>query len=96
VSARAEDYYLVVSRLIPYKRIDWPWTRSRGWASASRSSAAAGGLRRCADGRAQRRVRRSGFDAELKRLYAGCRALVFPGEEDFGSRRSRPMRAVGR
>jgi glycosyltransferase involved in cell wall biosynthesis len=23
-------------------------------------------------------------DAELKRLYAGCRALVFPGEEDFG------------
>jgi len=23
-------------------------------------------------------------DAELKQLYAGCRALVFPGEEDFG------------
>ena len=23
-------------------------------------------------------------DAELKQLYAGCRGLVFPGEEDFG------------
>jgi glycosyltransferase involved in cell wall biosynthesis len=23
-------------------------------------------------------------DADLKRLYAGCRAFIFPGEEDFG------------
>jgi len=85
-SARAEDYYLIVSRLIPYKRIDLAvdaftrlGIRLKIVGSGGRDLAA---LR----GRAGRNVEFVGrvADNELKQLYAGCRALVFPGEEDFG------------
>jgi glycosyltransferase involved in cell wall biosynthesis len=79
------DYYLVVARLMPYKRIDLAvdaFSRlgiplkivGRGRDEA--------GLR----GRAGRNVEFVGHvaDAELKQLYARCRGFVFPGEEDFG------------
>jgi glycosyltransferase involved in cell wall biosynthesis len=82
---RVEDYYLIVARLMPYKRIDLAvdaFTRlgiplkivGRGRDEA--------GLR----GRAGRNVEFVGHvsDAELKQLYARCRGFVFPGEEDFG------------
>ncbi len=85
-SGREEDYYLIVSRLIPYKRIDLAvdaftrlGIRLKIVGSGGRDLAA---LR----GRAGRNVEFVGrvSDAELKQLYARCRALVFPGEEDFG------------
>jgi glycosyltransferase involved in cell wall biosynthesis len=85
-SPRAEDYYLIVSRLIPYKRIDLAvdaftrlGIRLKIVGSGGRDLAA---LR----ARAGRNIEFVGrvSDAELKQLYAGCRALVFPGEEDFG------------
>jgi glycosyltransferase involved in cell wall biosynthesis len=83
---RVGDYYLIVSRLIPYKRIDLAvdaFTRLglplRIVGSGGRDEAAL----RARAGRCVEFVGRVS-DAELKDLYARCRALVFPGEEDFG------------
>lgn len=83
--ARVEDYYLVVARLMPYKRIDLAvdaFTRlgiplkivGKGRHEAELRS------------RAGRNVEFVGHvsDTELKQLYARCRGFVFPGEEDFG------------
>lgn len=80
-----EDYYLVVSRLVPYKRIDL----------AVRAFTALGlPLRIIGDGRdraalqamAGPTVEFLGYcsDEEVRRQMARCRAFVFPGEEDFG------------
>jgi glycosyltransferase involved in cell wall biosynthesis len=82
---RAEDYYLVISRLIPYKRIDLAvdaFTRLGLPLKIVGSGRAEAALR----ARAGRTVEFLGHvsDAELRELYARCRAFVFPGEEDFG------------
>jgi glycosyltransferase involved in cell wall biosynthesis len=81
----AEDYYLAVSELVSYKRLD----------SVVRQFSASGrNLRICGDGPEYRHLRdlarpnvqflgRVG-DAELRELYARCRAFLLPGEEDFG------------
>ena len=83
---RTDDYYLVVSRLIPYKRIDLAvdafsrlGIRLKIVSSGGRDLAA---LR----SRAGRNIEFVGTvsDWELKELYARCRGYVFPGEEDFG------------
>lgn len=80
------DYYLVVSRLVPYKRIDL----------AVRAFSTLGlPLKIVGDGRDRAALQKIagpsveflGFvpdDAEVRRLMAGCKAFVFPGEEDFG------------
>jgi glycosyltransferase involved in cell wall biosynthesis len=80
-----EDYYLVVSRLVAYKRIDL-------------AIEAANLLRRrlivVGDGPERQRLQalagptiefrgRVGDD-EIPQLFAGCRAFLFPGIEDFG------------
>lgn len=83
--AAPEDFYLVVARLVAYKRIDV-------------AVAAANQLRRrlvvVGDGPERRRLeamagptvefmgRRD--DEEIADLYARCRAFLFPGFEDFG------------
>ena len=86
VAAEAhDDYFLVVSRLVPYKRIDLAvqtftelklplWIAGKGRDQA-RLQAMAGPS-----------VRFLGpvSDDELGRLLARCRAFVFPGKEDFG------------
>lgn len=83
--AAPDDYYLVVSRLIPYKRIDLvidAFTRL-----GKRLLVVGDGRDRVAlERRAGPNVEFLGRlpDAELGSLYARCRALVFPGEEDFG------------
>lgn len=80
-----EDYFLVVSRLVPYKRIDL----------AVRAFTALGlPLRVIGEGRdraalqalAGPTVQFLGYqpDDEVRRQMARCRAFVFPGEEDFG------------
>ncbi len=80
----AGDYYLVVSRLVPYKRIDLVVK------AFTAGPAPQGGGRRprppqpASHGRPQRRVPGLVSDAERDRLMAGCRAFIFPGEEDFG------------
>ncbi|HEU5438243.1 MAG TPA: glycosyltransferase [Ktedonobacterales bacterium] len=80
-----EDYFLIVSRLIPYKRIDL----------AVRAFTALGlPLRIVGSGRDEGRLRRMAgknvrflgrlSDDEVRRQMAHCRAFIFPGEEDFG------------
>jgi glycosyltransferase involved in cell wall biosynthesis len=80
-----EDYFLVVSELVPYKRID----------SAVRAFSRSGQrLRIAGSGPELRRLRKIAAPnieflgrvpaADLRELYARCRALLLPGEEDFG------------
>lgn len=83
--APPEDYYLVVGELVAYKRID---TAVRALSGSGRK------LRIVGDGPEYRSLRRLAGGAvefcgrvspeELRDIYARCRALVMPGEEDFG------------
>jgi len=97
------DYYLAVSALVPYKRIDLAIQACNrlkrplkvvGWGPEE------GRLQKLAGPTVEFLGRRS--DAELAQLYAGCRALLFPGEEDFGivpleaQAAGRPVIAYGR
>ncbi len=77
----SEGYFLIVSELVAYKQID-------------RAVQAGVKLKIVGDGPEFRRLRRMAGasvefcgrvpDAELRELYARCRALLMPGEEDFG------------
>ena len=80
-----EDYYLVVSELVAYKRIDMA---VRAFSQLRRPLRIVGGgpeykrLKRMAGGDIEFCGRVS--DGELRELLARCRAVVVPGEEDFG------------
>lgn len=100
---KTEDYFLVVSRLVPYKRVDLAVEafNELGWP-----------LMVIGDGSekdklikmAKPNVRIMGrlSDEETKECYARCRAFIFPGEEDFGitpveaQASGRPVIAFGR
>ena len=84
--ARIEDYYLIVSRLIPYKRIDLAVDAFTQMGIKLKIVGSGGRDFAALKARAGRNVEFVGrvSDEELKDLYARCRALVFPGEEDFG------------
>jgi glycosyltransferase involved in cell wall biosynthesis len=81
----AEDYFLIVSELVAYKRID---TAVREFLRSGRK------LRIAGDGPEYRALRAGAganveflgrvSDAELRELLACCRAFLLPGEEDFG------------
>lgn len=84
-ASRHEDYYLVVSRLIPYKRIDL----------AVKACTALGlPLKVAGSGRDRERLEEMagptveflGYvpDEDLPDLMARCKAFLFPGLEDFG------------
>lgn len=80
-----EDYYLILSRLAPYKRLDLAVEACR---RMDRPLVVIG------DGVARERLERMAGPKttflgrqpdEVVNRYAGrCRALIFPGEEDFG------------
>ena len=80
-----QGYFLVVSALVPYKRID---IAVKAFTTLGIPLVIAGSgseeakLKRLAGSN----IRFTGYvpDAEIHSLYEGCRALVFPGEEDFG------------
>ena len=79
------DYYLIVSGLVPYKRVD---AAVRAFNQNGRR------LRVVGDGpeyQALRRIAAANIefcghvsDQDLRELYARCRAFLMPGEEDFG------------
>jgi glycosyltransferase involved in cell wall biosynthesis len=79
------DFYLVFGRVVPYKRVD---LAAAACARLGRSLKVAGG------GRALEAVRALGTEgtellgrvseSERDDLLGGARALLFPGEEDFG------------
>ena len=84
-SKPAEDYFLIVSELVPYKRID---VAVRLFVRMGRR------LRIVGAGPEYRRLQRMARpniefcgrvgDGELRELYAHARAFLMPGEEDFG------------
>jgi glycosyltransferase involved in cell wall biosynthesis len=80
-----QDYYLAIGQWVPYKRFDLAidafnelgrplWVVGEGPEAAR--------LKRRA--RSNIRFLRRASDADLKILLSQCRALIFPGEEDFG------------
>jgi len=85
VNRPPEDYFLAVSELVPYKRLDYA---VRAFAGNGRR------LRIAGDGPEYKRLQRQSggkvefcgrvSDADLRELYARCRAFLLPGEEDFG------------
>ncbi len=98
-----EDYFLIVSALVPYKRID----------VAIEAAERAGVLLKVVgDGPEQARLARTSgpgvewlgtrTNEEIRELYRGATAVVLPGEEDFGivpveaQSCGRPVVALGR
>jgi len=83
---KVDDYYLVVSRLIPYKRIDLAVDAFTRLGIRLKIVSTGGRDLAALRARAGRNVEFVGTvsDWELKELYARCRGYVFPGEEDFG------------
>jgi glycosyltransferase involved in cell wall biosynthesis len=80
-----DPYYLVVSALVPYKRIELAIEAFRGRAERL-VVAGAGPSKSRLEAGAPSNVRFLGFlpDEELRRLYRGARAAILPGVEDFG------------
>lgn len=85
LSLPSDDYYLIVSELVAYKRVD----------SAIRAFSALGRkLRIVGEGPELKALQRIAgpniefcgrvSEEELHDLYARCRAFLMPGEEDFG------------
>jgi glycosyltransferase involved in cell wall biosynthesis len=82
----AEDFYLVVSRLVPYKRVD---VVVEAFNRSDRRLLIAGAGRDRARLEAMARSRSIRFlghapQGEVRRLLARCRALIVAAEEDFG------------
>jgi glycosyltransferase involved in cell wall biosynthesis len=79
------EYYLIVSALVPYKRIDLAVLAFNELSLPLLVIGEGSEKKRLMKIRAKN-VRfvdwQAGF--ELKRYYAECKALIFPGEEDFG------------
>jgi glycosyltransferase involved in cell wall biosynthesis len=85
VRERPDAYYLVVSALVPYKKIDLA-IQAFNALKLPLKIAGDGPLRKVLETTAASNIEFLGWvdDARLAELYAGCQALVFPGEEDFG------------
>jgi glycosyltransferase involved in cell wall biosynthesis len=85
LAERIEDYYLAVGQLVDYKRMDL---------AIMACNLLGRKLRIVGQGEAYTRLRKLAgpfvqflgplSDSELHEQYAHCRALLFPGEEDFG------------
>jgi len=85
VSDSVDDYYLMVSAFAPYKRLDYA---IRAFNGLGRRLIVVG------KGPEEKRLKMLGGkniefmgwlpDRELRSVYARCRALIFPGVEDFG------------
>jgi glycosyltransferase involved in cell wall biosynthesis len=82
---KAEDYFLVVSALVPYKRVDVVIEAFRGRTEELRV-VGSGPLRSRLSRAAPRNVRFLGWveDRDLPDVVARCRALIFPTEDEFG------------
>jgi len=85
VADTIEDYYLVVSALVPYKRVDLA-VAAAGRLDRRLLVVGAGPEEARLRGLAGPGVRFLGWrpDAEVAELYARCRALLFPSVEDYG------------
>jgi glycosyltransferase involved in cell wall biosynthesis len=86
LARRPEDYYLTFGRVVPYKRVDL---------AAAACERLGRPMKVAGDGRALEAVRAEHggeevsflgkvSDRDRDQLLSGARALLFPGEEDFG------------
>lgn len=86
-TAQAGDYYLVVSRLVPFKRIDLAIEAFKELGKPlvvvgeGRASAK---LQKAAEGSANIKFVGSVDHNQLREYYRNCKALLFPQVEDFG------------
>ncbi len=103
ISQKIGEYYLLVSRLVPYKRVDF---------AIEACNRLHRPLRIVGTGPEYKRLRKMAGptieflgrldEGSLRETYANCRALLFPGEEDFGlvpveaQSHGRPVIAYGR
>jgi glycosyltransferase involved in cell wall biosynthesis len=80
-----DDFFLLAGRLVPYKRPLVAVAAARG-AGVRLVVAGEGRLRPAVEAMAGPGIEVLGAvdDGALRDLYRRCRALVFPGEEDFG------------
>jgi glycosyltransferase involved in cell wall biosynthesis len=85
VSTTHDDYYIVVSRLVPYKRVDLAVAACVKLGQRLKVVGTGPEIARLKK-QAGPTIEFLGFvpDEELPALYAGARALLFPQEEDFG------------
>jgi glycosyltransferase involved in cell wall biosynthesis len=80
-----EDYFLMVAEMVPYKKLDYA---IRYFGQSGRRLKVAGGgpeyrsLKKLAGPSVEFCGRVT--ETALRELYARCRALIVPGEEDFG------------
>jgi glycosyltransferase involved in cell wall biosynthesis len=85
LSERSEDFYLIVSALVPYKRVDLAVEvfNANGKKLVIAGTGPESGTLTL---NAKPNITFLGWqsDEELARLYSQCTALIFPGEEDFG------------
>ena len=85
ISEKREDYYLVVGRLVDYKRVD---LAIQACAQLGRPLRIVGvgpqyeRLKKLSGGNVE--FLRGLTDEQVREQYAHCRALLFPGQEDFG------------
>ncbi len=85
ITGKQGDYYLAVGRMVDYKRFD---LAVRACTKLGRTLRVIGGgpqykaLRQMAGPTVE--FLGTVSDEELRKNLAGCRALLFPGEEDFG------------
>lgn len=83
----AEDYYLVVSALVPYKRVD---LAIRAFLDLKLPLKVVGqgpelnALKSLTVGKENIQFIQGASDQEVARLMEGARALIFPGDEDAG------------
>ncbi|MDI6619040.1 MAG: glycosyltransferase family 4 protein [Clostridiales bacterium] len=80
-----EDYFLVVSRLVPYKRIDLA-VQAFNEMKLPLVIIGEGSERKKLEYMANDNIKFLGRkpDDIIKKYYSRCRAFIFPGEEDFG------------
>jgi len=80
-----KDYFLIISRLSAYKRIDLAIAAFSKLGLPLKIVGIGPDLKRLKN-LAGKSVEFLGHlpDEKIKQLYAECRALIFPGEEDFG------------
>jgi glycosyltransferase involved in cell wall biosynthesis len=85
-----DDFYLIVSALVPYKRVDlavqaFAADRTRKLVIIGKGPDEAK-LKKLAGAALDKTITFLGWqpDSEVRTRFSNCRALLFPGEEDFG------------
>lgn len=103
VGGEAQSFYLIVSALVPYKRVELAIAAFNDLALPLKV-VGEGPLRRRLQKLSGPTIEFLGWveSAELAALYRSCQALIFPGEDDFGiapleaQASGRPVIAYGR